>query len=83
MKKVLLILAFTACLTGCAYFTERFDAAGKCANDPACLASVQEKAKAAKAVGDASGIPWAGAAAGALTSALILFFARKKKEEKK
>lgn len=82
MKKFLLVTALLLTLTGCAYFEERFDAAGKCANDPACLASVQEKAKAAKAVGDATGFPWAGAAAGGVTAALLLFFARKKKETK-
>lgn len=68
------------CLCGCAYFEERIDAAGKCASDPACLQLVQERAKAAKAVGDATGLPWAGAAAGGAVAALMLIFARRKKE---
>ena len=72
------VLAFSSC----AYFEERIDAAGKCANDPACLQLVQERARAARAVGDATGIPYAGAAAGGLVAALMLFLARKKKEEK-
>lgn len=80
MKRVFLVAVLLLTLTGCAYFTDRMDAAGKCASDPACLQSVQEKAKAAKAVGDATGIPWSGAAAGGLVAFAMLFFAKKKKE---
>jgi hypothetical protein len=68
-------------ITGCAYFEERIDAAGKCASDPACLQRVQEISKAGKAVGDATGLPWAGAAAGGVVAAMMLFFARRKKDE--
>ena len=79
MRKFLLVTALLLTLTGCAYFEERMDAAGKCAGDPACLQRVQEMAKAGKAVGDATGIPWAGAVAGGGVAALMLFFARRKK----
>jgi hypothetical protein len=79
----LLIVTALLCLTGCAYFEDRMDAAGKCASDPVCLQKVQELAKAGKAVGDATGIPWAGAAAGGVVAAMMLFFARRKKENGK
>ena len=80
MKKFLLVTALLITLTGCAYFEERMDAAGKCASDPVCLQKVQEMAKAGKAVGDATGIPWAGGVAGGAVAALMLFFARRKKK---
>jgi len=76
----LLFVTILLVMSGCAYFEERIDAAGTCANDPACLQLVQERAKAAKAVVDATGIPWAGAAAGGAVAALMLLLARKKKE---
>ena len=82
MKKYILLVIFFVSLTGCAYFSERGDAMAKCGNDPACIERVVGAGKAGKAVGDATGIPWAGAAAGGLTSFLVLFFDRKKKEEK-
>lgn len=82
MKRLVLVVAILA-LTGCAYFTERMDAAGKCASDPACLASVQEKARIAKAMGDASGFPWAGTAASVVVTGAMLFFARRKKDNGK
>jgi hypothetical protein len=78
--RVSLLIVAVLSLTSCAYFEDRIDAAGKCANDPACLQLVQERAKAAKAVGDATGLPWAGAAAGGVVAALMLLLARKKKE---
>jgi hypothetical protein len=75
----LLIVAILSTV-GCAYFEERIDAAGKCASDPACLQRVHEISKAGKAVGDATGLPWAGAAAGGVVAAIMLFFARRKKD---
>lgn len=78
---VTVLLVALGVLAGCAYFEERMDAAGKCASDPSCFQLVQERAKAAKAVGDATGIPWAGAAAGGAVATLMLFFARRKKDE--
>jgi hypothetical protein len=82
MKRLWVIFASLVLLAGCAYFEERIDAAGKCASDPACLQRVQEVSKAAKAVGDATGFPWAGAAAGGVVSAMMLFFARRKENGK-
>lgn len=76
----LLFVTILVCLSGCAYFEERIDAAGKCASDPARLQRVNEISKAAKAVGDASGFPWAGAVAGSASALLVLLFAKKKKE---
>jgi hypothetical protein len=70
------VLAFSSC----AYFEERLDYAGKCANDPACLQMVQEKAAIARALGDASGIPWAGTTAAMVITGLLLAFAKKKKK---
>jgi len=75
--KIVLVTAILITLTSCAYFEDRIDAAGKCASDPACLQLVQERAKAAKAVGDATGLPWAGAAAGGFVAALTLLLARR------
>lgn len=83
MKRYLLIyLLLTGSLTGCAYFSERAAAMQACGGDQACLQAVLNNGKAAKAVGDATGIPWAGAAAGGAVALLTLFFVRKKKEEK-
>jgi hypothetical protein len=81
MKKPLIIAALLLTLSGCAYFSERAAAMQQCGGDPGCLEAVVNSGKAAKAVGDATGIPWAGAAAGGLVAFLTLFFARKKKEE--
>lgn len=67
---------------GCAYFNERMDAAEKCANDPACVASIKSKSAIAKALGDSSGFPWAGPAASVALTGIMLFFAKKRKEEK-
>lgn len=52
----------------------------QCGGDQACLQAVLNNGKAAKAVGDATGVPWAGAAAGGVVAFLTLFFARRKKE---
>ena len=82
MKRFLLVAALLFTLTGCAYFSERAAAMQQCGGDQACLQAVLNNGKAAKAVGDATGIPWAGAAAGGVVAFLTLFFARKKKEEK-
>ena len=82
MKKFLLVMALLISLTGCAYFSERAAAMQACGGDTACLQGVINNGKAAKAVGDATGIPWAVAAAGGVLAFLTLFFARKKKEEK-
>lgn len=83
MRRIILTCAFFATVvSGCAYFDERLDAAGKCASDPVCLERVQAVSKAAKAVGEATGFPWAGAVAGGAVSALMLFFARKREEKK-
>ena len=80
MKKYLfLVLFFSFFITGCAYFNERINAAAACAADATCLADVKAKASAAKAIGDASGYPMAGALAGSLVTGLLLFFAKKKK----
>ncbi len=81
MKRVLLVTALLISLTGCAYFSERAAAMQQCGGDPKCLESVVNSGKAAKAVGDATGIPWAGAAAGGIGAFLVLFFARRKKDE--
>lgn len=67
-------------ISGCAYFSERAAAMQACGGDSACLQGVINNGKAAKAVGDSTGIPWAGAAAGGVVAFLTLFFARKKKE---
>ena len=80
MKKLLLVTAILITLTGCAYFTERGQAMAACGNDAKCLETVIGAGKAGKAVGDATGIPWAGAGAGGIAALLVLFFARKKKE---
>jgi hypothetical protein len=77
----LFALALLLAVSGCAYFEERTDAMAKCGNDQSCIERVIGAGKAGKAVGDATGIPWAGAAAGGLTAFLVLFFARKKKDE--
>ena len=82
MRKLLLVTTILITLTGCAYFSERADAMAACGGDKLCIEKVINAGKAGKAVGDATGIPWAGAAAGGLTAFLVLFFARKKKEEK-
>ena len=81
MRKYILLVVFLG-LTGCAYFSERGDAMAACGGDKLCIEKVINAGKAGKAVGDATGIPWAGAAAGGLTAFLVLFFARKKKESK-
>jgi hypothetical protein len=83
MKRFLLVTALLISLTGCAYFTERGQAMAACGGDAKCIETVANAGKAGKAVGDATGIPWAGAAAGGLSAFLVLFFARKKKEETK
>lgn len=80
MKIIILALALSCC--GCAYFTERGQAMAQCGGDQKCIETVINAGKAAKAVGDATGLPWAGAAAGGLASFLVLFFARKKEEKK-
>jgi len=81
MRKLLLIGALLA-LSGCAYFDERISAMQACGGDKTCLDQVVNSGKAAKAVGDATGIPWAGAAAGGVVAFLTLFFARRKKDGK-
>lgn len=81
MKRIILVVALFA-LTGCAYFQERGEAMAACGGDKTCIEKVINAGKAGKAVGDATGLPWAGAAAGGITAFLVLFFARKKKEEK-
>jgi len=79
--KHLLILLILVGFSSCAYFDERFDAAGKCASDPTCLASVQEKAKVARAMADASGFPWAGPVASVALTGIMLFFAKRRKKD--
>jgi hypothetical protein len=74
----LLVVAILA-MTGCAYFDERISAMQACGGDKVCLEQVVNSGKAGKAVGDATGIPWAGAAAGGVVAFLTLFFARRKK----
>jgi len=76
--KWLLVVAILA-MTGCAYFDERISAMQACGGDKVCLEQVVNSGKAAKAVGDATGVPWAGAAAGGVVAFLTLFFARRKK----
>lgn len=68
-------------LTSCAYFDDRIAAMQACGGDKTCLESVTNSGKAAKAVGDATGIPWAGAAAGGVVAFLTLFFARGRKKD--
>ena len=80
MRKYILLVVLCASLTGCAYFSERAAAMQACGGDTACLQGVINNGKAAKAVGDATGIPWAGAAAGGVIAFLTLFFARRKKD---
>jgi LPXTG-motif cell wall-anchored protein len=80
MKKILLVTILLLTLTGCAYFSERAAAMQQCGGDQACIQAVLNNGKAAKAVGDSTGIPWAGAAAGGLVALITLFFAKKKKE---
>lgn len=80
MKRLLFVTALL-CLTGCAYFEERTEAMANCGGDKACIERVINMGKAAKAVGDATGIPWAGAAAGGVTAFLVLFFAKKRKKD--
>ena len=77
----LLILVSLVGFSSCAYFTERGQAMAACGNDQKCLETVIGAGKAAKAVGDATGIPWAGATAGGMVAFMVLFFARKKKED--
>jgi len=78
--RLVLVVALLA-LTGCAYFDERISAMQACGGDKACLEQVVNSGKAAKAVGDATGLPWAGAAAGGVVAFLTLFFARKRKKD--
>jgi len=82
MKKLIVLASLTLVigLSGCAYFTERGQAMAACGNDAKCLETVIGAGKAGKAVGDATGIPWAGAGAGGIAALMVLFFARKKKE---
>ena len=80
MKKFLLVTALLITMTGCAYFDDRIAAMQACGGDKTCLEKVTNSGKAAKAVGDATGIPWAGATAGGVVAFMVLFFARKKKE---
>ena len=75
----LLVVAILA-MTGCAYFDDRIAAMQACGGDKVCLEQVVNSGKAAKAVGDATGVPWAGAAAGGVVAFLTLFFARRKKD---
>ena len=78
--RILICMVGLASLTyGCAYFDERISAMQACGGDKTCLEQVVNSGKAAKAVGDATGIPWAGAAAGGVVAFLTLFFARRKK----
>jgi hypothetical protein len=83
MRKYILLVVFLGFLSGCAYFDERISAMQACGGDKVCLEQVVNSGKAAKAVGDATGVPWAGAAAGGVVAFLTLFFARKRKEETK
>ena len=81
MKRFLLVTTLLIALTGCAYFEERTDAMAACGNDQACLEKVIGAGKAGKAVGDATGFPWAGAAAGGVVAFLTLFFAKRRKKD--
>ena len=81
MKKLLFVTAFVISVSGCAYFDERIAAMQACGGDKVCLEQVVNSGKAAKAVGDATGIPWAGAAAGGVVAFLTLFFARGRKKD--
>lgn len=76
----LLVVAILA-MTGCAYFDERISAMQACGGDKVCLEQVVNSGKAAKAVGDATGVPWAGAAAGGVVAFLTLFFAKRRKKD--
>ena len=80
MKKMILILSFIGMLAGCAYYQDRISAANECLGDPACKKQVDNQRDFWKTVGEGSGLPFAGAAAGTLATALFLFFAKKKKE---
>ena len=76
-----ILLALVLCITGCAYFDERISAMQACGGDKTCLEQVVNSGKAAKAVGDATGIPYAGAAAGGVMAFLVLFFAKRRKKD--
>lgn len=81
MRKLLLVTVVLITLTGCAYFTERGQAIANCGGDAGCIETVVNAGKAGKAVGDATGIPYAGAAAGGIVAFLVLFFSKAKKKE--
>lgn len=77
--KAIILLVVLLC-GGCAWYQDRMDSANDCLNDPECLSQVENQANFWKATAAASGLPFAGAAAGTLVTGLALFFARKKEK---
>lgn len=79
--KFICIVGLLSLTYGCAYFEERGDAMAACGNDPKCIEKVIGAGKIGNAIGNSTGLPWAGAAAGGLAGLLVAFFARKKEEK--
>jgi len=81
MKKLLILVAFSTSLLGCAWLGQQVDYQKACMSDPVCLESAKKDAELVKTVADMA-FPGAGAVAGAGILALALWFRGKKKEQK-
>lgn len=80
MKKLLIVVAFSTLLLGCAAVDKWTAAQADCASDPACLAETKKYAEIGKQVAGSFN-PVAGAAAGSILTfiGLGIFGLRKKK----